>query len=269
MTTEDRRHRRRTLWSLALASIVLSRGVHGQEDLRELGKTWNNYSPEAKAAFLAGGLLRSDAKSKALALAGVTRLAAETPDVARSRFNPEDVRSYFSDSDKDVVKAALSAYRSLQQDDAVAEAVIVEQAQKGGGPLRDWEYIRYLEPDGISSGVAEKWLLKMAEGPISTSKFEAVEALAIGMERPPPSLLPEVLALIRSNEYFCHFNLVRSLPKFGPAAAVYVDELAGLRRLLVEQIALPEEKRVVRISVFPPDELLGQLDKNISTLRRP
>jgi hypothetical protein len=37
----------------------------------------------------------------------------------------------------------------------------------------------------------------------------------------------------------------------------------------VEQIALPEEKRVVRISVFPPDELLGQLDKTISTLRQP
>jgi hypothetical protein len=263
----SRSHSILALGSLVFACTLVSTGVYGQEDLRELiVRQWGAFSPEDRAAFIAGGLVRADAESKALALAGVARLAGETPDVARRRFNPDDIRVFFSDSDPDVVKEALNSYRLLEPDDARAERTIVEQAQKAGGPLQDTEYIRYLRPHGVTSNTAHDWLLNLAEGPISPAKFSAAEALVLGLEVPPPSLLLEVMELIRSAEYFCRFNLVHSLHKFGPAAGAYHDELTRLRQKLIEEAALPSEKRSVAL-VGPPNELISALDTAISALR--
>lgn len=265
---------RRKLWSfagklksLALAWVLAAAAAHGQEDLHELVvRSWDAYAPQARAEFLAGGLARADSESKGLALAGVARLATETPDVARAKFDPETIRVHFSDRDPDVVKQALLAYRSLVPDDAQAEAAIVQRAQLDGGPLKDWEYIRYLRPNGISSKAAQAWLLTLADGAISESKFSAAEALVMGMEVPPPSLLLDVLELIQSPEYFCRFNLVQFLPKFGPAAATHLADLVQLRQELVEQITLPADKRSVTI-VEAPDEIVRMLDQTISKLQ--
>jgi hypothetical protein len=261
------RHRFAAIGGLVFVCTVVSTAAYAQEDLRELlVRQWGAYSPEGRAAFVAGGLVRADAESKALALAGIARLAGETPDVARRRFDPDDVRSHFSDSDADVVKEALHAYRLLVTDDARAESAIVERAQQGGGPLKDSEYIRHLRPQGISSDAAAQWLLDLAQGPISPAKFSAAEALVIGLEVPPPSLLPEVMELIRSAEYFCRFNLIQSLPKFGPAAGAYLGELTGLRQRLVEQAALPSRNRSVTM-VEPAVDVVDALDKAMSALK--
>lgn len=259
--------RKRKRASLALAWVLASAAAHGQEDLNELVvRSWDAYTPQARAEFLAGGLTRADAESKGLALAGVARLAGETPDVARSKFDPETIRVHFSDPDPDVVKQALLAYRLLVPDDAQAEAAIVQRAQQDGEPLKDWEYIRYLRPNGISSKVAQAWLLTLADGAISESKFSAAEALVMGIEVPPPSLLSDVLELIQSPEYFCRFNLVQFLPKFGPAAATHLVDLMQLRQELVEEMALPADKRSVTL-VEAPDEVLRMLDQTISKLQ--
>lgn len=268
MTTDVERNRGRKLTSLALAWVLASAAAHGQEDLQELvARSWDAYSPQARAEFLAGGLARADSKSKGLALAGVARLAGETPDVARSKFDPETIRAHFSDGDPDVVKQALLAYRLLVPDDAQAEAAIVQRAQVDGRPLKDWEYIRYLRPNGISSRDAQAWLLTLADAAISESKFSAAEALVMGMEAPPPSLLPDVLELIQSPQYFCRFNLVQFFPKFGPAAAAHSADLMQLRQELVEQMTLPAEKRSVTL-VEAPDEILRMLDQTISKLQQ-
>ena len=88
----------------------------------------------------------------------------------------------------------------------------------------------------------------------------------MGMEMPPPSLLLDVLELIQSPEYFCRFNLIQFLPKFGPAAATHVADLLQLRQELVDQMTLPADKRSVTL-VEAPDEILRMLDQAISKLQ--
>jgi hypothetical protein len=197
---------------------------------------WEVYSLEELAGFFDDGLGRDDAEERALALAGVGRLAMVAPDFARPRFDLDRIQAHFDDSDSDVVKQAMGAYVQLTSDDSRAEDALVGRARRGGGPLQDWEYIRYLRPSGITSQAAQEWLLELATGPISENKFSAAAALVRGMETPPRSLLPEVMALIRSPEYFCYPNLTQFIPKFGPDAVPYLEELAELRDIVSNRI---------------------------------
>jgi hypothetical protein len=209
----------------------------GQADLRTvLVEEWQIHGPEYKALLLADGLNSRQAEERALALAGIARLSLEDRELSRARFAAEDIARSFDDGDAEVVRQAMRAYASLAADDSAAEAAIVARARRGGGPLQDWEYIRYLRPEGITSSQARDWLLELAEGPVAANKFSAAELLVFRLDEPPQSLLPEVMQLIRSDEYFCHPNLTQFVPKFGPGALSYLDELKELRASLSSRI---------------------------------
>jgi hypothetical protein len=219
--------------------VLVSNTVNAQHDIRELVvdyDLWEVYSLEELAGFFADGLSREDAEDKESALAGVLRLAMAAPYLARSSFDLDVIESLFDDSDTDVLKNALAVYVQLAPDDSETEVAVVERARKGGGPLRDWEYIRYLRPLGITSEVAQTWLLELATGPVSESKYSAARALVAHMENPPQSLLPEVMQLIRSPEYFCDAGLTQHIPRFGASAVPYLGELRALRVVLLNRI---------------------------------
>lgn len=233
--------------ALALLLVFASSAAISQPNLRELVvdfDLWDVYTLEELADFFAEGLQREDAEERALALAGIIRLALVAPELSRSRFDLDGIESQFGDTDSDVVKEALTAYVQMAPIDSAAENAVVRRARQGGGPLRDWEYVRYLRPRGITSQAAQDWLLELATGPLSENKFSAAEALVRGMETPPQALLPEVMQLIRSPEYFCYPSLTQFIPKFGSDAVTYLPELRELRVILSNRIGTPAGRRL-------------------------
>jgi len=242
MNIQARCQKNRVIVFLSLLLILASNTVDAQRDLHELVvnfELWEVYSLDELAGFFADGLEREDSRDRELALAGAIRLATVAPDLARSSFDLDEIASHFNDSNTDVLKNALALYVQLAPDDSEAEVVIIERARQGGGPLRDWEYIRYLRPSGITSEVAQTWLLELALVPTSESKYSAARALVSYMENPPQSLLPEVMQLIRSPEYFCDGSLTQRIAKFGDSAVPYLGELRELRVVLLNRIGTP------------------------------
>jgi len=223
-------------------SLFVPAPTNAQPSLRELlvnFELWEDYSLEELAGFFSDGLGREDPEERALALAGVMRLAMWMPDFASSSFGLDEIESHFDDSDSDVVKQALAAYVQLAPDDAEAEVAVIERAREGGGPLQDWEYIRYLRPTGITSDAAQAWLLELAMDQGSESRYSAARALITHMDVPPEPLLEHVMALIRSPEYFCDGSLTQFISKFGDSAVPYLAELRELRVVLLNRIGTP------------------------------
>jgi hypothetical protein len=181
-------------------------------------------------------------------LSGVARLGAEDRASAQRRFPSSSIRPYLQDSDAEVVRQAARAYVAISDSDQTVEEDIVAIATGGRSPLRPHEFIRHLRPKGITSDAARQWLTSLAQRPLSVEKFSAVEALVIGGEKPPASLLPHVMELIRSPEYFCAANLVLSLKTFGQPAVGYIDELIELRAKLEVEAKLPVDHRAVVLS---------------------
>jgi hypothetical protein len=220
--------------------------VLAQQDLREFVidvNGWDAYSPQEIVDILAEGLARDDVESKALALAGMATFALAAPDLIRTTVGLDSIRSYFVHSDLDVARNSMLTYQLVAPADADAEQAIVDRARSGGGPLEDWQYIRYLRSQGITSAAARNWLLELAEGPTSATRFEAASALIRGLEMPPESLLSIVMELIRSPEYFCHPNLTQHVPKFGASAVQYLGELRELRVVLLNRVGTPAGRR--------------------------
>lgn len=71
----------------------------------------------------------------------------------------------------------------------------------------------------------------------------AARALVSHMENPPRSVLPDVMHLIRSPEYFGDGSLTQRLPKFGASAVPYLGELRELRVVLLNRIGTANERR--------------------------
>src|SRR5690606_35777830 len=123
-----------------------------------------------------------------------------------------------------------------------------------------------------TSEAARRWLTSLAVGPVSDEKYSAVHALIIsslvgGSDIPPPSLLPHVMALIRSREYFCDHTLVISLEKFGRPAVQYVDELVALRAKLESEARLPVDDRSVVLRT-QYETAASAMDEAIARLQR-
>jgi hypothetical protein len=219
-----------------------------------------------RASGISEGLSSSDARERELAFAGVYRLSLEDVEFSRGRFPLEDIVAHFDDEDADAAKSALLAFTALSTDDRSAEATIVGHARSRSGSLQDWQYIRYLRHDGISSDVAVDWLFSLAEGPMGDTKLSATRALVAGMVEPPQSLLPIVMDLVRSPEYFCHSGLTQHIPKFGAEARQHLDELRALRVTLLNRVGTGDGKR-------PDGSTLGEsdvrlLDNAIVSLQR-
>lgn len=250
-----------------LAWILAGTAARGQEDLHELiTKQWYVTPFEVRSAAIAEGLERSDAESRARALSGIVLLAIEDLAATRSRFDSGAVAVHFWDDNAEVTKQAMRAYSALVPDDRDVETAVIGRAVAGGGPLKAEEYIRYLRTE-ITTDAARDWLLGLSAQPISPAKYSAAEALVLGLAEPPQSLLPDVMELVRSNEYFCAPNLVMHLPKFGDAASAYLGELKELRGVLVEQGRLPPRERSVVMSSDPRFPL-EVLDEAISSLEQ-
>jgi hypothetical protein len=126
------------------------------------------------------------------------------------------------------------------------------------------QYIRYLREDGIGSDVARDWLFSLAEGPMGDTKLSATRALLTGLPEPPQALLPIVMELVRSSRYFCDSGLTQHIPKFGAAAAQYLDELRVLRVVLLNRVGTAGGKRPDGSTLGADDVRL--LDRAIATL---
>ncbi len=144
------------------------------------------------------------------------------------------------------------------------ENAIVGRALLGGELFEQGRHIQFLEYRGLVSPAARDYLTSLTEGPISERRYSATRALLQAAPSPPESLLPKVMELIRSAEYFCHSNLVRHLPKFGSAATAYTDELRVLRGELEAELLLPPDDRSVRIT--SQSTVLSVLDSAIAEL---
>lgn len=235
----------------AACVLVLSGGLDiattvasAQDDIRDfVVRDWDQYPAEDKAARLSAELRATDSEARALALAGLLRLGLENIDIARERFELREVEILFDDEDPEVVRNAMSAYVMLSTDDQQAESTIVARAKAGDSALDDSDYFRYLRPNGISSNDARDWLLELALGPTSDTSFSAARALISGMESPPESLLPRVMELIASDEYFCHAGLTQHVPRFGTSARQYLDQMQLLRQDLLNRVGTTNNKR--------------------------
>jgi hypothetical protein len=234
---------RAALWLPLCSAAALASAQDVTRDT--LVRYWSRSSTDQRISAISAGLNSSAKESQALALSGVARLGAEDRASAQRRFPASSIRPYLQDADAEVARQAARAYVAISDSDETAEGDIVAIAAGGRSPLRPHEYIRYLRPKGITSEAARQWLTSLAQGPLSEEKFSAVEALVIGTEMPPASLLPQVMELIRSPEYFCALNLVLSLQKFGLPAATYIDELVELRAKLEQEAKLPVDYRTV------------------------
>lgn len=226
-----------TAFCALLAVLANCQIAFGQSLTRKLlVEDWTQFTPEAKASLLSTALSDSRPEEKALALAGIARLALEDSELTRASFAARDIAAFFHDGDAEVVRQAMNAYVAIVESDDAAETEIVARARLGGGPLQSWEYVRSLRANGISSDAARDWLLDLARGPISDDKFSAAEALVGRTDQPPQALLSEVMQLIRSPEYFCYPSLTQFMPKFGLDAVAYLDELKELRVILSNRI---------------------------------
>jgi len=234
---------RKALWLYLCCSAMVGSAQDAMRDV--LIRDWQRSSTDQRISAISVGLSSTAAESKALALSGIARLGVEDRASTQRHFPVRAILPYLEDVDAEVARQAARAYASLSDTDEAAEVGIVATATSGRSPLRSHEYIRYLRPSGITSEAARRWLMSLAQGPLSVEKFSAVEALVIGMEVPPASLLPEVMELIRSREYFCAGNLVLTLHKFGRPAARYLDELIALRAKLQTEGRLSVDDRAV------------------------
>jgi hypothetical protein len=234
---------RRALWLPLCCSAALAWAQDATRDV--LVRNWDRSSTDQRISAISAALSSSASENKALALSGVARLVVEDRASAQRRFPASSIRPYLQDPDAEVARQAARAYVAISDSDETAEADIVAIAASGRSPLLPHEYIRYLRPKGITSEAARQWLTSLAQGPLSVEKHSAVEALVILNGMPPASLLPQVMELIRSPEYFCATNLVLSLKDFGRPAARYVDELVELRAKLEAEAKLPVDARTV------------------------
>lgn len=234
---------RASLWlPLCCASVLAS----AQDVTRDtLVRNWGRSTTDQKISAISAGLNSPARESKALALSGVARLGMEDRASVQRRFPASSIRPYLQDADAEVARQAARAYVAISESDETAEADIVAVAASGRSPLRQYEYIRYLSPKGITSEAARQWLTSLAQRPLSEEKFSAVEALVVGNRMPPASLLPQVMELIRSPEYFCALSLVLSLERFGLPASTYIDELIELRSKLEQEAKLSVDDRTV------------------------
>lgn len=257
------RTRRAALWLPLLCAAALA---SAQEVTKETLRNWALFSTDQKISAIDAGLSSPAKESRALALNGVARLALEDPASAQRHFPASSIRPYLLDADAEVAGQAARAIGAISDSDAAAESEIVAMATSGRSPLRPHEHVRYLRPGGITSEGARQWLMSLAQGPMSEDKFSAAEALVVGLEMPPASLLPEVMELIRSPEHFCALNLVLTLKKFGRPAAMHADELIELRtRLERESRLLPDDRSVVLYAEF---SVAGPaMDEAIAALR--
>lgn len=244
------------------------------QDVREdvLTRDWAKSSYEQRVAAINLGLGHPSDQRKTLALQAISLLAAEDRAAAMEQFTPNSIRVYLLSKDQDVSRTAARAYFAVSESDASAESDLVAMIRSGELPAPPVEYIRYLRTGGITSDAARSWLLSLSAGPVSAEKYAAVHALVVnslagGNETPLPSLLPHVMALIRSPEFFCDYTLVRSPEKFGHPAAQHLDELLALRARLVSEANVPADDRsfVLRTE---PDMSLAAIDEVVSRLRR-
>jgi|GEM_PF-2375196 len=251
----------------ALALLCMVAVALGQEALEDLvTRKWFDVDTDEKIATISAGLNATKSETRALALTGIARLVAEDRATAQDRFPARTILPYLQDADADVAKTATRAYMALVGDDVKAETDVVNVARRGGGPLGTLDYVRVLRIDGISSEAAKDWLISLAQRPVSVEKHTAVETLVFGMASPPVSVLPHVMDLIRSPEYFCDTILVTYLPKFGADAATYLAELVSLRARLQSELNAPLQDRAVTIKV-EPHIALSAMDETIAVLR--
>ncbi len=243
----------------------------GQEVLRDVFKReiWNQYSNAERVAIVAEGFSSEHAEVRQNALAGVVWLIIADSDFARSVFQPRTIREHFYDQEAAVVRTAFWTYSHLVEDAEEYESAVVQRALMGGGPLANIDYVGLLYQ--YSSHSARDWLLSVIQTTTDrVTRVEAIRALvsSINAPEPPPQfLLPDVMEIIRSPDYFCHPSLTQSLPKFGPPAAAHLDELRVLRGELQAQSLLPVLDRSVRI--LGNDRMtLETMDRAIAELER-
>lgn len=245
-----------------VAGVAFSQDV----DRDVLVRSWERSSAEQKISAIIEGFSAESSESRALALSGIARLAIEDRQLVQQRFPASSIRPFLQDADAEVVRQAARAYVAISNSDEAAELEIVAAATSGRSTLRPWEYVRYLRPMGITSDAARMWLTSLAQGPVSEDKYSAVEVL-VNVRTPPAFLLPHVMELIRSPQYFCSPNLLNSLPGFGRPAEAYVSELTGLRAKLEAEGKLPVDSRTV-VLVTEPEVALSILDEAIAALSK-
>jgi hypothetical protein len=191
-------------------------------------RNWLQSSTDQKISAIRAGLISPAKRSNALAMVGVALLGVEDRAATQRLFPASSIRPHLLDADPDVAREATRAYLSIE--------------------------------------AARQWLTSLAQKPLSVEKFSAVEALVIGTRTPPVSLLPQVMELIRSPQYFCAGNLVISLKKFGSPAAKYLDELIALRAKLEVEAKLPVDDQTV-VLYMPFATAASVMDEAIAALQ--
>lgn len=260
------------LGALFTLSCATTKAPAQEVDGDVLTREWMQASNEQRVSAIESALRGASDKRRATALNAISLLVAENGEAARRQFTPGSIRPYMLSQNEEVSRTATRAYFAVSDSDAKAEADLVAMIRRGELPLPSINYIRYLRPGGITSDAASRWLTSLAVGPISAEKYAAVHALIIhslvgGSDTPPGSLLPHVMALIRSPEYFCDYTLVRSLEKFGRQAVQHVDELVVLRARLESEAHLPVDDRsfVLRTQY---EMVASVMDETIARLQR-
>jgi hypothetical protein len=256
------------LRALALPLVFGAALAAAQDVTKEVVvRTWWQSTPEQKISAINAGLDSPSKQDHALALIGISRLGAEDPATARRLFPAGTIHPYLLDADSDTADAAARAWLVIADSDAAAEAHIVAVVTSGQSARRPHEFIRYIRADGITSEVARKWLMSLAQGPLSVEKYSTTEALVSLEASPPATLLPHAMELMRSREYFCTPSLVLSLKKFGRPASRYLDEVIALRAKLEAEGKLRVDDRSVKL-MTAPDVAVSLMDEAIAALRQ-
>jgi hypothetical protein len=168
------------------------------------------------------------------------------------------------DDGSDVLVAQLAvAYPLFGRDSASFERRMVSKINSTTNHAAQREFIAALAWDGLKTQEARKKLWDLAASGTTIPAYESAIVLA-HIEVPSADLIPLLLGLAKSNEFFCNPKLIAPLLRNPQEAVRYLPELKALRARLTEELKISGFDR--KTNIYSPVFYMDTLTRVIKAL---
>jgi hypothetical protein len=207
-----------------------------------------------QGAYIVQGLARSTASLKLPGTDAEKKLASQLRQVVEDRID---------DGSEILVAQLVVAYRLFGYDSESFERRMVSKINATTNHAAQREFIAALAWDGLKTQEARKKLSDLAASGTTIPAYESAVVLA-HIEVPSADLIPLLLGLAKSNEFFCDPKLIAPLLRNPQEAVRYLPELKALRARLTEELKISGFDR--KTNIYAPVFYMDTLTRVIKAL---